>query len=60
VSTALYAGSFTSFGNVSSPWIDMASPNVEHYGVKIGMTPTDTIYRWDTRARFHLEVRCSR
>jgi hypothetical protein len=31
---AAYAGAFTNFANVPSPWIDMASQGVQHYGVK--------------------------
>lgn len=32
---AAYSGAFSSFGNVGGLWIDMASPSVQHYGVKI-------------------------
>lgn len=31
---AVYSGAFTSFANSPSQWIDAASPNVEHYGLK--------------------------
>jgi len=37
--SAMYSGAFTSFGNVTSPWIDMASPTVQHYGYKWAITP---------------------
>jgi len=36
VSAALYTGSFTGYGNIrpTQVWIDNASPNVQHYGLK--------------------------
>jgi hypothetical protein len=34
VANAVYSGAFTSFGNMEAPWIDCASPSVQHYGVK--------------------------
>jgi hypothetical protein len=38
VATAYYAtnATFTGFGNITSPWIDVASTLVPHYGVKFG------------------------
>jgi len=32
---AAYAGAFTSYNNVESPWIDAAYPGVQHYGLKV-------------------------
>lgn len=34
VAEALYSGTFTSYGNMPSQWIDSASPSVQHYGIK--------------------------
>lgn len=34
VAIAEYSGAFTSFGNEPSGWIDVASPAVQHYGLK--------------------------
>lgn len=34
VAVAVYSGAFTSFSNSPSTWIDSASPNVQHYGLK--------------------------
>lgn len=34
IATAAYSGVFTSFKNEVSPWIDVASPGVQHYGIK--------------------------
>jgi len=47
IATAAYSGSFTSYGNLTSPWIDMASTTVQHYGIKIAcqtISPTSTIH----------------
>jgi len=35
---AAYAGAFTSYGNVESPWIDASSTAVQHYGLKTAIT----------------------
>lgn len=40
VATAAYNGSFGGFNNVASPWVDSASPNVQHYGFKAAAGPT--------------------
>jgi hypothetical protein len=38
VALAAYgSGAFTSYANFEAPWIDAASPNVTHYGVKFAM-----------------------
>lgn len=34
VAVAVYAGSFTSYGNETTPWLDCGSPNIQHYGLK--------------------------
>lgn len=35
---SLYSGAFTSYGNMTSPWIDLNSVGVLHYGLKLGIT----------------------
>lgn len=57
VAVAAYSGAFTSFANEESPWLDMASPGVQHYGVKTAWTPTDVVYGQSFQARFHLSCR---
>lgn len=54
VADALYAGAFTSYGNVASPWIDCASGGVYHYGIKIAVSNTSQsiIYDLFSRAKF--------
>jgi hypothetical protein len=37
MATAVYSGAFTSFANEPAGWIDSASPNVAHYGLKFGI-----------------------
>jgi len=34
VAVAAYQGALTAFANFTSPWIDVAYPNTQHYGVK--------------------------
>ncbi len=42
--TAAYSGAFTSFANASpNTWIDVASPNVKYYGLKMIMPPTPSL-----------------
>lgn len=51
VAVAAYSGAFTSFNNVTSPWIDAASVGVQHYGFKAAFNvttvaiPIDVVYR---------------
>jgi len=37
---AMYAGTFTSFGNATCQWIDAANTGVLHYGIKYYFDPT--------------------
>jgi hypothetical protein len=61
VAEALYgSGAFTSYGNISAPWIDMASPNVQHYGFKAfatAATNTASQVSYSLTVRFHFETR---
>jgi len=54
---AAYAGAFTSYANVESPWIDAVSTGVQHYGLKTAITVTDTVYTFDLFFRLHTEWR---
>jgi len=40
VATAAYSGAFTSFANVTSPWLDWSSPGIQHYGLLIASEAT--------------------
>lgn len=57
VAVAQYAGTFTGFGNVVSPWIDLNSVGVVHYGIKIGADITAVAVTIDYRIRFTLSFR---
>lgn len=57
VADALYAGVFTSFGNRTSPWIDSASPAVQHYGIKIGLSPSPSAVGYTATARYTMSFR---
>jgi hypothetical protein len=50
VAVAEFGGTFTSYGNVPSTWIDTASPSVQHYGFKASSAA-------QTLATFNLQVR---
>jgi len=56
---AMYSGSFTSYGNVASPWIDTASTNVQHYGLKMACTAITggTAETIALQVRYHLSFR---
>lgn len=60
VAVNLYAGAFGAFGNSKPMWIDAASPNVQHYGVKLACTPTTNIITYDLRVRCVLAFRSVR
>jgi hypothetical protein len=38
VANAVYSGTFASFSNITMEWIDSASPNVQHFGLKFALT----------------------
>lgn len=61
VAMAAYSGAFTSFANVESPWIDAASPTVQHYGVKTAITAGSAgqtfLQIWNITSRLTVEFR---
>jgi len=48
---------FSSFANSKPNWIDAASGNVEHYGVKLAITPTTTAVTYTVQLRYHISFR---
>lgn len=61
VAQALYAPSaFTSFGNSSPMWIDTASSNVAHYGVKLAALPVTASQVFDLQIRMKIAFRSVR
>jgi len=57
---ALYSGVFTSFGNLTSPWIDAASGSVQHYGFKSALTAGSGAVPWDLTLRTVSQWKSSR
>lgn len=55
--TATYSGTFTSYGNVESPWIDASSGSVQHYGFKVAATTTSIICGFNLIIRYKLSFR---
>jgi len=53
----LFNGAFSGYGNVASPWIDVASADVQHYAIKVGCSTTGTAQVYDARQRLHLSFR---
>lgn len=58
VAAAVYSGAFTSFAQ-SSLWIDCASPNVQHYGLKYFIEPStgSTSPTWDIHATYVIQFK---
>jgi len=58
---ALYAGAFTSFGNVKHPWIDSANPSVQHFGLKLfvpsGVAGQTLLQSWIVEREYFLSFR---
>lgn len=52
-----YSGTFTSYANVQGLWIDCASSNVQHFGLKVGMTSTTTQQVLNWQYRLHVLFR---
>jgi len=57
IAVASYSGTFTSFTNEQSQWIDMASQNVQHYGIKTACTTTTAATIYTIRLRVHFRLR---
>jgi hypothetical protein len=57
IAVAGYTGSFTGYTNLTSPWIDCATTNVQHYGLKTATTVTSSSITFDLLTRLHLEWR---
>lgn len=57
MAVAVYSGAFTSFGNEPAQWIDAASASVQHYGVKLSLSPTPTPIAYCVSYRGHFRFR---
>jgi hypothetical protein len=54
---AAYSGAFTSYSNVPATWIDSASPNVQHFGIKMATLSTGNIYTYNLIVRAIISFR---
>ncbi len=58
---AAYSGSFTSYANMAKPWIDVASPNVKHFGLKYaieaGISGQTQLQSWNISSRLEVEFK---
>jgi hypothetical protein len=54
---AAYSGSFTSYANEQSPWLDAASANVQHYGIKIACETSQVVTPINCQLRYHVQFR---
>jgi hypothetical protein len=57
IALATYSGAFTSFSSVSNMWVDMASPNVQHYGLKAVASPAVATQGYTITSRLHVSFR---
>jgi len=57
VAISVYSGTFTSFGNAASQWIDNASPNVQHFGVKAAAVSSGTVVTYNITWRAVVSLR---
>jgi hypothetical protein len=55
--SAVYSGAFTSFANEVSPWIDVASASVQHYGLKAGVDVTNSAIQFNRATRIWVQFR---
>lgn len=56
-STALYSGTFTSYGQNKYQWIDNNSPGVVHFGMKFGIINPANQGNFDVQLTYYLEFR---
>jgi len=61
IATAAYNGAFTGYANEAARWIDVASTNVQHYGVKVvceaGLSTQTQLQQWDISTMFRISFR---
>jgi hypothetical protein len=57
---AMYSGTFASFGNTGSMWIDSASPAVVYYGLKYAIPASGSTPSWTVFSRVMIQCRHQR
>lgn len=58
--TVWNTGAASGYMNLTSPWLDAASPAVPHYGVKAGLRATSALVVIDAYVRLRISFRSSR
>jgi len=51
------AGAFGAFGELQAPWLDCASPSIEHYGLKSYITTCSQVYIFDLIVRYTVQYK---
>jgi len=58
---AAYSGTFTSFANIAPHWIDTSNTGVQHYGVKVivspGLAGQTLLSKWIVKREYFIEFR---
>jgi hypothetical protein len=57
IAISAYNGSFSGFANADMQWIDSATSDVQHYGVKIVATVTGLPLSYDMAVKAHFQYR---
>lgn len=57
VAIAAYSGAFTSYSNQVAGWLDSASPNVQHFGLKAAAVSTGSVYSFTYVVRAVISLR---
>jgi len=57
---AYQSGAFTSYANVKDQWLDMNSPAIQHYAIKMGWSATTVVYGYDMAVRAHFQFKATR
>jgi hypothetical protein len=57
VAVAAFSGTFTSYENVTAPWIDCSSTAVQHYGIKLASPATSVSSTITVTYRLHVSFR---
>jgi len=57
VAVASYSGTFVSYNNVTSPWIDCTSTTVQHYGIKVAHQTSSSSNILDLQYRYNVSFR---
>jgi len=60
IAMSAYQGTFSAYANRKFQWLDANSPNVAHYGIKVGVDFTSTSMSYDLIVKIHVNFRSVR